>query len=303
MSKPSRSYFISQILYHREQTSKPVLRVAPKRHPPSAQSYIAQAEPLGKKRACKAAGVICQGFKTEPIPAMPCMIGEKAWERGEELFQVCGTTFRGRGPCRLEVIVGSTFSRGGIGEKEEDADKGGFGHYEGCEAGIKYVGTSKYLDLLPLAIHPLTGGAPRVPGASIMLSLFGCPSIVTLLSSILFQVIQCAPAATLLPSRPIYSLPPLQPSLPLNDSSNGYCASTARYPSWISDDWIVEDCFVAVQKLYFEEFLVHPDVAYEFLARGVSPTGFPRGSERTPRKYIVSKSIRGWMLAVVRGRG
>lgn len=118
-----------------------------------------------------------------------------------------------------------------------------------------------------------------------------CSSIAALLSSTLIQVIGCAPAISPLPSRPIYSLPPLQPSIPLNASSNGNCASTARYPSWTSNDWVIEDCYTAVQQLYFKEFLVHPDVAYEFVAPGVSPTKPPQISQRTPRKYIFSKSI------------
>ena len=129
--------------------------------------------------------------------------------------------------------------------------------------------------------------------ALIMLSLHSWPSIAALLSSTLFQVIQCAPAITPLPSHPIYSLPPLDPPKPLNASSNGNCASTAKYPSWSSNDWVVEDCYTAVQQLYFKEILSHPDVAYEFVAPGISPTRFPLDSERTPRKYTVREFIGG----------
>ncbi|KAF6238627.1 hypothetical protein HO173_003133 [Letharia columbiana] len=119
-----------------------------------------------------------------------------------------------------------------------------------------------------------------------MPSLHSYPSIAALLSSMLFQVIQCAPATSPLPSQPIYSLPPLRPSLPLNASDNGNCASTTKYPSWNSNDWVIEDCYIAVQQLYFREVLEHPDVAYEFVALGVSPTRSSLDSQRTPRKYI-----------------
>lgn len=127
--------------------------------------------------------------------------------------------------------------------------------------------------------------------ASIMRFPRGSHSIATLLSSILCQGTQCAPATTPLPSRPIYSLPPLQPSLPLNASDNGNCASTAKYPSWTSNDWVIEDCYAAVQQLYLKEFLAHPDVAYNFVAPGVSPKGSLVDSQRTPRKYVIGKLI------------
>lgn len=127
-----------------------------------------------------------------------------------------------------------------------------------------------------------------------MLSLRSCPSIAALLSAILFQVIQCAPATSPLPSRPIYSLPPIQPSLPLNTSGNdnGNCASTIRYPNWYSNDWVIEDCYAAVQQLYLKEMRTHPGIEYEFVTLGVSPTRPKLESQRTPRKYVVSKLIR-----------
>lgn len=130
-----------------------------------------------------------------------------------------------------------------------------------------------------------------------MLFLRSWPSIAALISSIIFRVIQCAPATTPLPMHPIYSLPPLQPSLPLNASSNGNgnngnCASVAKYPNWSSNDWVIEDCFAAVQQVYLKEVRTHPDEAYEFVAPGVSPTRSPPDSQRTPRKYIVSELAR-----------
>ncbi len=147
------------------------------------------------------------------------------------------------------------------------------------------------MDLILLSkYHPsINRWDAEIRRASSMLCLHRCPSIAALLSFVLFHVIHCAPATSPLPSRPIYSLPPLQPSLPLNASSNGNCASTAKYPSWSSDDWVVEDCYTAVQQLYLKEVFGHPEVAHEFVARGLSPTRFPLGSERTPRKYVVRK--------------
>ncbi|CAD6583281.1 MAG: hypothetical protein ASARMPREDX12_001219 [Alectoria sarmentosa] len=119
-----------------------------------------------------------------------------------------------------------------------------------------------------------------------MLSLLSCPSIAALLSSIIFQFIQCAPATSPFPSHPIYSLPPFQPSLPLNASGNGNCASTTRYPDWYSNGWITEDCYTAVQQLYLKEVLTHPDEEYEFVTLGVSPTRPQLESQRTPRKNL-----------------
>ncbi|CAD6593272.1 MAG: hypothetical protein ASARMPRED_007228 [Alectoria sarmentosa] len=124
-----------------------------------------------------------------------------------------------------------------------------------------------------------------------MLSLLSCPSIAALLSSILFQVIQCAPAKSPFPSHPIYSLPPFQPSLPLNASGNGNCASTTRYPDWYSNGWVIEDCYTAVQQLYLKEMLTHPDEEYEFVTLGWSPTRPQLESQRTPRKYVVGTCV------------
>ena len=112
-----------------------------------------------------------------------------------------------------------------------------------------------------------------------------------LLTFALFQVVQCAPAISLLPTHPIYSLPPLQPSS-FNASGNGNCASPAKFPSWTSSDWVVEDCYIAVQQLFLREVYNRPDVSYQFVAKGVVPTRSPLESQRTPRKYIFSRSTR-----------
>lgn len=120
-----------------------------------------------------------------------------------------------------------------------------------------------------------------------MLYLHACPRIMALFTSTLFQVILCAPATSLLPMHPIYSLPPLQPSS-LNASDNGKCASTAQFPTWTSRDWVVEDCYVAVHDLFIREVHNRPDVSYQFVAKGLVPPRSPLDSQRTPRKYIFS---------------
>ena len=124
-----------------------------------------------------------------------------------------------------------------------------------------------------------------------MVYLYGCPGIMALLTFALFQVIQCAPAISPLPIHPIYSLPPLQPSS-FNASDNGNCASPAKFPTWTSNDWVIEDCYIAVQQLFLREVHNHPDVSYQFVAKGVVPTKSPLDSQRTPRKYIFSRLIR-----------
>lgn len=114
------------------------------------------------------------------------------------------------------------------------------------------------------------------------------PILPAILSTILIRHTHCLPTTNLLPVHAIYSLPPLQPNIPLNASSNGNCASRANYPSWSSPDWVVEDCYTARQQLYVREVLARPNIAYEFLAQGLSPRQHPLG-QRTPRKYIVGK--------------
>lgn len=94
------------------------------------------------------------------------------------------------------------------------------------------------------------------------------------------------------PSFPPVQSIPSNPSSPLNASDNGNCASTAKYPTWNSTDWVSEDCYIAVQQLFFREVLDHPVVPYEFVALGVASMRFPLDSQRTPRKYIFSKLIR-----------
>ena len=88
-----------------------------------------------------------------------------------------------------------------------------------------------------------------------------------------------------------HSLPSIHPTPPpLNVSSNGNCASRAKYPSWTSPDWLIEDCYTVVQQLYVSQVHTHPKVVYEFLAQGLSPRQYPL-AQRTPRKYIFRKWI------------
>ena len=119
-------------------------------------------------------------------------------------------------------------------------------------------------------------------------------SLLALLSPLLLHITQCLPAPRQLPNHLIYSLPPRDSITPLNgSSSNGNCASPVKFPSWSSSDWVIEDCYTAVQQLYVREVLAHPNTEREFLALGVRPTKFPLEQQRTPRKYIVRRFISG----------
>lgn len=120
-----------------------------------------------------------------------------------------------------------------------------------------------------------------------MRTLFSAPVPLTILSTLLFQPTHTLPTST----HPIHALPPLDLTPPLNasDFSNGNCASSTKYPSWSSPDWVIEDCYTAVQHVYLEEVLSHPNIAYEFLGKGASPKRPPPDSQRTPRKYVVRK--------------
>lgn len=138
-----------------------------------------------------------------------------------------------------------------------------------------------HLDTIHLPIQSITQ-------CSTMHVLSRNPTLLAILSIILINHTRCLPTTNLLPVHAIYSLPPLQPNTPLNASSNGNCASRARYPSWSSPDWVVEDCYTARQQLYVREVLAQPNIAYEFLAQGLSPRQHPLG-QRTPRKYIVGE--------------
>lgn len=116
-------------------------------------------------------------------------------------------------------------------------------------------------------------------------------TLLTVLFSLHIHFTQSLPTSTPLPEHPIYSLPPLQPTTTLNGSSesNGNCASQAKYPSWSSSDWVIEDCYAAVQQLYLQEVVARPNVEYEFSASWLSPKQFALDSVRTPRKYIDRK--------------
>ena len=81
----------------------------------------------------------------------------------------------------------------------------------------------------------------------------------------------------------------LLPVADLNGSNNGNCASSSKYKSWRTEKWNIEDCYSAVQKLYIEEVLTHPDEQFEFVDKWASSTKPELTLQRSPRKYIVSK--------------
>ena len=79
----------------------------------------------------------------------------------------------------------------------------------------------------------------------------------------------------------------LEPVANLSGSSNGKCASSLKFPTWTAKDWNIEDCYSAVQKVYLEEVLTHPDKQFEFVARGASAIMPKLTAQRTPRKYVI----------------
>lgn len=166
--------------------------------------------------------------------------------------------------------------------------KEGWRGEQGSRARGVYEPSAKQLMHLFLPLNTIHPPIQSITQSSIMHILSSTRILLTILSIILIQHIHCLPTTHLLPGHPIYSLPPLLPNKPLNASSNGNCASKARYPSWSSPDWVVEDCYTARQQLYVREVLAQPKIAYEFLAQGLSPRQHPQG-QRTPRKYIVGK--------------
>lgn len=59
-------------------------------------------------------------------------------------------------------------------------------------------------------------------------------------------------------------------------------------PGWQAPDFLAEDCFVAIQRVYIEKVLQKPNELYEFYARGSYPTT-KKPSVRTPVKYTVGR--------------
>lgn len=159
---------------------------------------------------------------------------------------------------------------------------------QGSRAQGVYEPSAKTLMYLFLPLNTVHSPIQSITQSSTMHNFSTTSVLLAILSTILIQYTHCLPTTHLLPEHPIYSLPPLQPNTTLNASSNGNCASRAKYPSWSSPDWVVEDCYTARQQLYVREVLAQPNIAYEFLAQGLSPRQHPLG-QRTPRKYIVGK--------------
>lgn len=73
-----------------------------------------------------------------------------------------------------------------------------------------------------------------------------------------------------------------------NGASNSNCAAPQNWPSWYSPNWLVEDCYAALQRLYMQETMAHKTQRFEFLAPGASQTLTKLPTQKTPRKYIVS---------------
>ena len=82
---------------------------------------------------------------------------------------------------------------------------------------------------------------------------------------------------------------PLDLSLDIATFKN--LTATTRCSS--SQDWqayafLVEDCYAAIQRVYIERMLNHPDEAYEFVAPG-APRRSKKPGIRTPAQYTVSE--------------
>jgi len=82
------------------------------------------------------------------------------------------------------------------------------------------------------------------------------------------------------------SLANLLPEASISGSDVGNCASSTKFLSWRTKDWLIEDCYAAVHNLYLTEVLTHPDQPYEFVARGASATKPKLTVQQTPRKYV-----------------
>ena len=114
----------------------------------------------------------------------------------------------------------------------------------------------------------------------------------------LFHLSACAPSTPTLPTTgPDYASPnlafPPSPSAATNLTasngvSNGDCAAPKDWPAWFAPNWLVEDCYAALQQFYMRETMTHKNQRFEFLAQGASQTLTNLPSQRTPRKYIVS---------------
>ncbi|KAL8878785.1 MAG: hypothetical protein Q9192_008369 [Flavoplaca navasiana] len=57
--------------------------------------------------------------------------------------------------------------------------------------------------------------------------------------------------------------------------------------SWLSPNFIKEDCYVAVQNLYKDDFRFHPDEVFTFFSGGFAPIHRSM-MVQTPRRYVAS---------------
>lgn len=100
-------------------------------------------------------------------------------------------------------------------------------------------------------------------------------SVITMLVLVLFSALALAAPFDL----------PLDLDNFQNLTAKNRCSSS---PDWQAYAFLVEDCFTAIQRLYIEDFLKHPDTTYEFLAPG-SRHRTEKPSIRTPAQYTVSE--------------
>ena len=116
--------------------------------------------------------------------------------------------------------------------------------------------------------------------------MYDANGILSLLS--LIQLVRGIPTIPIT-QPPSFIIPPPSTEALNVTAGNGNCASSYQYPSWGASDWVIEDCYSALNQLYIDEVLPHPDNRYEFIARGAQATRPKLTVQRTPRKYVVGK--------------
>ena len=75
------------------------------------------------------------------------------------------------------------------------------------------------------------------------------------------------------------------PHLPPAVVPDGHCETAG---SWQAYAFLVEDCYAAIQQMYIQDVMRHPDEMYEFTGRGIRPKTIYTRIE-TPATYTVSE--------------
>ncbi|KAL8949280.1 MAG: hypothetical protein Q9222_004603 [Ikaeria aurantiellina] len=98
--------------------------------------------------------------------------------------------------------------------------------------------------------------------------------------TILFHFVSALPASLSPPS--LLSTPPST-----NPSQQVQCVD--HNGAWTAPRFVKEDCYVAVQNLYKQDYRWHPDVLFTFFSGGFAPPPSRRTAMvQTPRRYVES---------------